>query len=163
METIVSSGYELLQLMYQDVCVMGMADFYLKVNFNNHNMVDYEAISQTFANEKIFRVLDKDSKLNSLTLECQFDNLIPCIIIAFNNLYPFRDNIVSIETYGIVKEFDFESIEEFLNFVFSSNKNKLLSYYKEMGYLYVDSDKYYKTRIKLKKYYKKLDSDTMYD
>ena len=139
---------------------MGMADFYLKVNFNEHNVVDFESIHQTFANEKIFRVLDKDFELNVLTLECQFDNLIPTIIIAFDNLYPLRNNIVSVETSGVVKEFVFSCVEEFLNYVFYSNKNKLLSYYKQMGYLAIDSDKYYKKRIKLRNYYKKLKMKT---
>ena len=135
---------------------MGMAEFYLKVNFNEHNIVNFESISQTFANEKIFRVLDKDFELNVLTLECQFDNLIPTIIIAFDKLYPLRNNIVSVETSGIVKEFAFGSNEEFLNYVFCSNKDKLFSYYRQMGYLAIDSNKYYEKRIKLKKYYKKL-------
>ena len=94
--------------------------------------------------------------MNFLSLDCKFDNLIPSIIIAFNNLYPFKDNIVSIETHGVVKEFIFTSVEEFLDYVFSINKNHLLSYYKQMGYLAIDSEKYYKRRIKLKRYYKKL-------
>lgn len=135
---------------------MGMTDFYLKINFNEHNIVDFESIYQSFVNEKIFKILDKDFELNFLTLECQFDNIIPTIIIAFNNLCAFRNNIFSIETYGIVKEFSFGSVEEFLNYVFCSNKNKLLSYYKQLGYLAIDSNKYFEKRIKLRKYYKKL-------
>ena len=133
-----------------------MADFYLKVNFNEQNIVDFESIYQIFANEKIFRTLDKDFELKFLILECQFDNLIPTIIIAFNKLYSFRNNIASIETSGIVKRFAFDSAEEFLNYVFCSNKDKLLSYYEQMGYLAINSDKYYERRIKLRKYYKKL-------
>lgn len=67
-----------------------------------------------------------------------------------------KDNIDSIETHGIIREFIFTSVEEFLNYVFSINKNQLLAYYNQMGYLAIDSEKYYKRRIKLKKYYKKL-------
>ena len=100
--------------------------------------------------------MDKEDELNFLTLECKFDNLVPSIIIAFNNLCNFKNNIASIETHGIEKEFLFNNVEEFLEYVFSVNKNQLLSYYKQMGYLAIDSEKYYKRRIKLKKYYKKL-------
>lgn len=134
---------------------MGMADFYLKIYFKKQNYDEFETIYQSFINESIFRILDKEES-NFLSLECKFDNLIPSIIIAFNNLYPFKDNIDSIETHGIVKKFIFTSVEEFLDYVFSINKNQLLSYYKQMGYLAVDSERYYKRRIKLKKYYKKL-------
>ena len=134
---------------------MGMADFYLKIYFKKKNYDEFQTIYQSFINESIFRILDKEES-NFLSLECKFDNLIPTIIIAFNNLYPFKDNIDSIETHGIVKNFIFTSVEEFLDYVFSINKNQLLSYYKQMGYLAVDSEKYYKRRIKLKKYYKKL-------
>lgn len=134
---------------------MGMADFYLKIYFKKQNYDEFETIYQSFINESIFRILNKEES-NFLSLECKFDNLIPSIIIAFNNLYPFKDNIDSIETHGIVKNFIFTSVEEFLDYVFSINKNQLLSYYKQMGYLAVDSEKYYKRRIKLKKYYKKL-------
>lgn len=135
---------------------MGMADFYLKINFRKHNYDEFETVYQLFVNETIFRILDKEAELNFLSLECKFDNLIPSIIIAFDNLYPFKDNIVSIETHGVVKRFIFTNVEEFLDYVFSINKNQLLSYYKQMGYLAIDSEKYYKKRIKLKKYYKKL-------
>lgn len=135
---------------------MGMADFYLKINFRKHDYDEFEIVYQSFINESIFRILDKEVELNFLSLECKFDNLIPSIIIAFNNLYPFKDNIVSIETHGIIKEFIFNSVEEFLDYIFSVNKNQLLSYYNQMGYLAIDAEKYYKRRIKLKKYYKKL-------
>lgn len=129
---------------------MGMADFYLKINFRKHNYDEFETVYQSFVNETIFRILDKEAELNFLSLECKFDNLIPSIIIAFDNLYPFKDNIVSIETQGVVKRFIFTNVEEFLDYVFSINKNQLLSYYKQMGYLAIDSEKYYKKRIKLK-------------
>ena len=129
---------------------MGMADFYLKINFKKHNYDEFETIYQSFINESIFRILDKETELNFLSLECKFDNLIPSIIITFNNLYPYKDNIDSIETHGIIREFIFTSVEEFLNYVFSINKNRLLSYYNQMGYLAIDSEKYYKRRIKLK-------------
>lgn len=135
---------------------MGMADFYLKINFRRHDYEEFETVYQSFVNESIFRILDKEIELDFLSLECKFDNFIPSIIIAFNNLYPFKDNIVSIETHGIVNEFIFTSVEEFLDYVFSINKNQLLAYYKQMGYLAIDSEKYYRKRIKLKKYYKKL-------
>lgn len=135
---------------------MGIADFYLKINFKKYDYGKFETIYQSFVNESIFRILDKETELNFLSLECQFDNFVPSIIIAFNNLYPFKENIVSIETHGITKEFAFNKVEEFLEYIFSINKNQLLAYYNQMGYLGIDAKDYYKKRIKLRKYYKKL-------
>ena len=100
--------------------------------------------------------MDKEFELNYISVECKFDNLIPSVIIAFNNLSPYKDNIVSIETRCFIKEFIFTNVEEFLYFVFSFNKNQLMAYYEQMGYLAIDSEKYYEKRNKLKKYYKKL-------
>ena len=133
-----------------------MFDFYLKINFKKYDSEEFESIYQSFLSQKMFRILDKEVEKNYLSVECQFDNFIPSIIIAYNNFYPFKNNIDSIETYGIVKKFSFDSVDEFLGYVFSSNKDKLLAYYEQFGYLAIDSDKYYKIRIKLKKYYKKM-------
>lgn len=135
---------------------MGIADFYLKINFREQNYEEFETICRSFAREGIFRILDRENDLNFLSLECKYDNLIPSVIIVFNTLYPLKDNVASIETHGIVKEFLFVSVEEFLDCVFSINKNKLLAYYNQLGYLAIDSEKYYKRRTKLKKYYRKL-------
>lgn len=154
--TKIGYHYVYLFLAPNEVNDMGMPDFYLKINFKKHNYDEYENIYRSFISESIFRILDKELKSNFLSLECKFDNLIPSIIIVYNNLYPFKDSIDSIETHGIVKAFTFTSVEEFLDYVFSVNKNQLLSYYKQLGYLAIDSEKYYKSRIKLKKYYKKL-------
>lgn len=135
---------------------MGIADFYLKINFRKYDYGKFETIYQSFVNESIFRILDKETELNFLSLEYQFDNFVPAIIIAFNNLYPFKDNIASIETHGVIKEFIFISVEEFLEYIFSINKNQLLAYYNQIGYLGIEAKDYYKNRIKLRKYYKKL-------
>lgn len=135
---------------------MGIAEFYLKINFKNNNYDEFETIYQSFVGEKIFRILDKESELKYMSVECEFDNLIPSVIITFNNLFLYKDNIASIETRGFVKEFIFTNIEEFLYFVFSINKSQLMAYYEQMGYLAIDSEKYYEKRTKLKKYYKKL-------
>ena len=126
---------------------MGMADFYLKINFKKQIYDEFETIYQSFINESIFRILDKQVESNFLSLECKFDNMIPSIIIAFNNLYPFKENIVSIETHGITKEFAFNKVEEFLEYIFSINKNQLLAYYNQMGYLGIDSKDYYKKKL----------------
>lgn len=135
---------------------MGIADFYLKINFKSKKYGEFEAIYQSFVRGKIFRILDKEFELNYISVECKFDNLIPSVIIAFNNLSPYKDNIVSIETHGIIEGFIFTNAEEFLYSVFSINKSQLIAYYKQMGYLAIDSEKYYENRNKLKKYYKKL-------
>ncbi len=128
----------------------------MKINFKRQNNDEFETIYQSFVNEKIFRILDKEHDLNYLSLECKFDNFLPSIIITFDILYSFKDNIISIETCGCVSEFNFNTVEKFLIYMFSINKDKLLSYYRQLGYLAIDSDKYYKKRIHLKKYYKKL-------
>ena len=135
---------------------MGIADFYLKINFKSKKYDEFETIYQSFVRGKIFRILDKEFELNYISVECKFDNLIPSVIIAFNNLSPYKDNIVSIETRGFIKEFIFTNVEEFVYFIFSVNKNQLMAYYEQMGYLAIDSEKYYEKRNKLKKYYKKL-------
>ena len=135
---------------------MGMPDFYLNIKFSNINRDDYELIIKSFADESLFRILNIDSQLKLLLVECKFDNLIPSVILLFNNLCCFKDNICSIETYGVEKEDMFDDINDFLLFVFSTNKDKLLAYYEQMGYFYVDSKKYYRARRKLTKYYKKM-------
>lgn len=136
---------------------MGIADFYLTVVFKKNNYAVFEKVYQLFAAEEIFRILDKEETLNHLSLECKFDNLIPSIIIAFNILYPLEKNIESIETNSIVKEFTFTCVDELLNYVFNANKIKLLGYYTQLGYFSINSKNYYKIRIKLKKYFKKLE------
>ena len=136
---------------------MGIADFYLKIKFKNYNIDEFTSIYQSFANEKIFRILDKESELNYLSIECKFDILIPSIVIVFENLHQHKNNIDSIETYGIITKFDFDTVEDFLRCVFYCNKDKLLLYYNQLGYFAIDADNYYKTRIKLRKYYKKLE------
>ena len=79
-----------------------------------------------------------NNNMNYLSLECKFDNFIPSIIITFENIIQFKNNIASVETQGVLKEFTFDYVEEFLDYVFSSNKDKLLSYYKQMGYLAIE-------------------------
>ena len=37
---------------------MGMADFYLKINFKKQNYNEFETIYKSFINESIFRFLD---------------------------------------------------------------------------------------------------------
>jgi len=38
-------------------------------------------------------------------------------------------------------------------YMFTSNKEQLISYYSQLGFFAIDSKKYYKVRTKLKKYY----------
>ncbi|MBE6635011.1 MAG: hypothetical protein E7617_02250 [Ruminococcaceae bacterium] len=159
--TYVSSTFyaPICQFLFGEIggAIMGIADFYLKIKFKNYNIDEFTSIYQSFANEKIFRILDKESELNYLSIECKFDILIPSIVIVFENLHQHKNNIDSIETYGIITKFDFDTVEDFLRCVFYCNKDKLLSYYNQLGYFAIDADNYYKTRIKLRKYYKKLE------
>ena len=135
---------------------MGMADFYIKITFHKEGENDIEKGYEYFKEEKSLKILDLEIYDKCLCLECKFDNFIPSIIMIFDGLCLFKDSIESIETYGIIKKFDFDNIEDFLNFIFKSNKLKLLSYYNELGFFALNSDSYYRTRNKLKKYYRKL-------
>ena len=135
---------------------MGMADFYIKIYYSNLESSDIEFLNQRFRRYDIFRILDEENNPSHLSIECKIDNFIPSLIIVYNNLCQFAKSIDSIETHGIVCAFTFADLNEFVGFIFSTNKSKLISYYEEMGYLAIRSNGYYKSRNKLRKYYKKL-------
>lgn len=53
----------------------------------------------------------------------------------------------------LLRNLHFNKVEEFLEHMFSINKNKLLSYYNQMGYLGIDAKNYYKNiTVKFKKF-----------
>ena len=130
---------------------MGIADFYLNVSFdddNNDSII--ESLYNSFANKKIFTVSIIDREL---TIESQFDYMIPAVMIIFNLLQSKRNLISSLETHGITVKYNFNSLDEFMMYMFTSNKEQLISYYSQLGFFAIDSKKYYKVRTKLKKYY----------
>lgn len=135
---------------------MGLADFYIKINFSNYNVNVLDTVYHVLSNENIFRILDKQENNYFLSIECKFDNFLPSLIILYDILSSNAKNISSIETHGIIQLFEFTNLDNFVYFMFSSNKDKLLNYYNQLGCLVIDSEKYYEKRIKLKKYYKKL-------
>lgn len=134
---------------------MGMPDFYIKINFKESAREQYNFVCKAFGANGIFRILDEEDETKLVSIECKIDNFMPSVVIVFDTINKVKDCISSIETYGITRDYDFNEMDEFMSFVFSSNKEKILAYYKQTGYFAIDSDKYYENRNKLKKYYKK--------
>lgn len=136
---------------------MGMADFYLKFRFNDYDNTVIKNIYKKLQAETIFLSnLEQDENKKNISIECKFDNMIPSLIILYEIFNTFSDSIISVETYGIIQSFKFTHEKDFINFVYSSNRNKMISYYKEMGYLAINANNYYKSRNKLKKHYQRL-------
>lgn len=136
---------------------MGMADFYIRIDYSNLESSDIELLIQKFKSYEIIRILDEENSTSHLSIECKFDNFILSLIIVYDNLCRVAENIDLIETCGIKHEFSFSERNEFVNFVFSSNESKLISYCKQLGYLSIPSKGYYQKRNKLRKYYTKMD------
>ena len=137
---------------------MGMADFYIKINLKSDIRYKFEEVFQQISSNKMFQILELDDKLQkcSICIECKFDNFLPSLIYIYKKLSIYKDGICSIETHGIDKPFTFSSLEDFILYVFSLNEEKMLDYYKKMGYFSIDAKKYFNKRKKLKKYYQKL-------
>lgn len=135
---------------------MGLANFYLKINLNEQSIDIINNLHEIFGNEKIFRILDKNETNCLLSIECIFDNFLPSLVITYNELIKHIENIISIETHRIETPFNFTNFEDFVGFVLASNKDQLIAYYNQMGYLGIDSENYYQRRNRLKKYYIRL-------
>ena len=133
-----------------------MPDFYIKIKFKECSREQFELVFKSLASDNIFRITNGNE---SIELECKIDNFLPSVVLVYNVLNKVKDCISSVESYRIVSNYDFNRLTEFVDFIFSSNENKILGYYEQMGYLALGSDDdYYKQRAKLKKYYKKLNN-----
>lgn len=136
---------------------MGVADFYVKISVKTNNINEYKMIFRPFTIEQLFRVLDDDYNNSCFSIECNFDSLLPSVVILFNKLKSYKNYIIKIETHGISSDYKFENEEDLLSFIFISNKERLLNFYHQMGYLSIDQKDYYIKRNRLKKYiHKKL-------
>lgn len=136
---------------------MGMADFYIKINFNENKEQDINVIFEKLViNDLYSTIIEPNNDLSIISIEGKFDNIVPTLILIFDILYEYKSDIITIESYGIKEKFNFESVEDFIYFIFKTNKKKLNAYYEELGYFSLNSKNYYKTRNKLKKYYKKI-------
>lgn len=136
---------------------MGIPDFYIKINFIENRQNEIDLVCKAFCSNNIFRIIDNGENGEYITLECKFDNLVPSVITVYETISPVKDCIFSVETYGVIHGYNFNTLDSFMNFIFSANQDKILSYYKQMGYLAINADGYYKRRNKLRKYYKKFD------
>lgn len=136
---------------------MGMADFYIKIIINDNKRHDINVIFEKLAINNLYSTkLEINEELSVISIEGKFDNILPTLILIFDILYEYKSDIITIESYGIKEKFNFETVEDFIYFIFKINKNKLNAYYEELGYFSLNSKNYYKTRNKLKKYYTKI-------
>lgn len=136
---------------------MGIADFYIKINFNENKEQDINVIFEKLVINNLYSaIIETNNELYVVSIEGKFDNILPTLILIFDILYEYKSDIITIESYGMKEKFNFETVEEFIYFVLKVNKNKLNAYYEELGYFSLNSKKYYKTRNKLKKYYTKI-------
>ena len=136
---------------------MGMADFYLRITFIEDNEQDIKLIFEKLTSNNSFStIIETDNKLSTISIEGKFDNMLPTLVLIFEIFREYKSDKIIVETYGVKEKFNFENIEDFVYYVVKANKNKLNSYYKELGYFSIDSKRYYKTRSRLRKYYKKI-------
>lgn len=134
-----------------------MADFYIKINFNENKEQDINVIFEKLVINNLYSaIIETNNELYVVSIEGKFDNILPTLILIFDILYEYKSDIITIESYGMKEKFNFETVEEFIYFVLKVNKNKLNAYYEELGYFSLNSKNYYKTRNKLKKYYTKI-------
>ncbi len=132
-----------------------MADFYINIYIEENK--DINIIFEKLSINNLYSIfLEEESKDEIIFIEGRFDNLLPTLILIFDVLKEYKSDKIIIESYGIKEKFNYENVEDFIKYIITSNKNKLIAYYTELGYFSISSNKYYKTRNKLKKYYTKL-------
>lgn len=134
---------------------MGCADFYLNI-YSDNNLVIKICEKLSYYDE--FNVFNYLKNENKIEIEGYFDNFLITNKILFSVLSSFnvdQDKIV-IETMKKNKNFNFNSELEMFNWLFNIYETKMNGYFKDYGFLSIPAKKYYKRRIKLKKYYKKL-------
>lgn len=133
---------------------MGCADFYLNIYID-------ESLSLC-VNEKLnlydeYNVFNHIESQNKIEIEGYFDNFLIINKILFSVLSSFNDKEkIKLEAMKSVTEFNFQSELELFNWLYKIYEHKMNGYFKDYGFLSIPAKKYYKRRIKLKKYYKKL-------
>ena len=133
---------------------MGCADFYLNIYID-------ESLSLC-VNEKLnlydeYNVFNHIESQNKIEIEGYFDNFLIINKILFSVLSSFNDKEkIKLEAMKYVTEFNFQSELELFNWLYKIYEHKMNGYFKDYGFLSIPAKKYYKRRIKLKKYYKKL-------
>lgn len=133
---------------------MGSADFYLNIYID-------ESLSLG-VNEKLnlydeYNAFNHIKSQNKIEIEGYFDNFIITNKILFSVLSSFNNKgKIKLEAMKSVIEFNFQSELELFNWLYKIYEHKMNGYFKDYGFLSIPAKKYYKRRIKLKKYYKKL-------
>lgn len=134
---------------------MGCADFYLNI-YTDDDLVVKICEKLSFYDE--FNVFNYLKSENKIEIEGYFDNFLITNKIMFSVLSFFRNGQDKIEIESMKKhqDFNFNSELEMFNWLFNIYDSKINGYFKDYGFLSIPAKNYYKRRIKLKKYYKKL-------
>ena len=81
---------------------MGMADFYIKINFNENKEQDINVIFEKLViNDLYSTIIEPNNDLSIISIEGKFDNIVPTLILIFDILYEYKSDIITIESYGI--------------------------------------------------------------
>lgn len=130
---------------------MGMTDFYIVI-FTDSQRCDQ--IYTDFIKAKYSNVfsLTKTRNQDGLEAECIFDNLIITAQIIYDLLNRNHCNAsnTKIETFFNILDFDFHSQSDFLNFLYNIHYNRIMDYYKNLGYFYFNKKSYHLNRNKRK-------------
>ena len=104
---------------------MGMADFYIKINFNKNKEQDINVIFEKLVINNLYStIIETNNELSIISIEGKFDNILPTLILVFDILYEYKSDIITIESYGIKEKFNFENVEDFIYFIFKTNKKQ---------------------------------------
>lgn len=135
---------------------MGCADFYLNIYLEEkyENKLDFIINELKKHNIFSFRFSKLEDGSFKIYLFCLFDNFLPTNIIIYNIFGLVNDGGISIETNQSKSEFSFKNDNEYLTFIYSEQKTRMMFYYQSMNYLGIEHTNYYKNRYKRK--YKKL-------
>ena len=133
---------------------MGCADFYLNIISDKKTITNIKENLCLYEKYDVFNYVCEDERIE---VEGFFDNLLISAKILFNSIASVAHNTsIVIESQKNEIRFLFNSDLELFNWLYGLYKDKIESYFCDYGCLIVPVDNYYKKRIKLKKYYKKL-------
>lgn len=133
---------------------MGCADFYLNIYIDESLCL---CVNEKLNSYDEYNVFNHIKSQNKIEIEGYFDNILIINKILFSVLSSFNDKEkIKLEAMKSVTEFNFQSELELFNWLYKIYEQKMNGYFKDYGFLSIPAKKYYKRRIKLKKYYKKL-------
>ena len=133
---------------------MGCADFYLNIYIDESLILCVNEKLNLYDEYNVFNHIESQNKIE---IKGYFDNFLIINKILFSVLSSFNDKgKIKLEAMKFVTEFNFQSELELFNWLYKIYEHKMNGYFKDYGFLSIPAKKYYKRRIKLKKYYKKL-------